>query len=76
MQKIFITLVIALTLLITACGPSVKVQRVPTDTVADLSGKWNITDSRLVAEEMVRDVVARPWLDTFLQTKGRAPVVI
>lgn len=76
MQKIFITLVIALTLLITACGPSVKVQRVPTDTVADLSGKWNSTDSRLVAEEMVRDVVARPWLDTFLQTKGRAPVVI
>ncbi|HCX60742.1 MAG TPA: penicillin-binding protein activator LpoB, partial [Candidatus Cloacimonas sp.] len=38
---------ICLALLVTACGPSVKVQRVPTDTVADLSGKWNSTDSRL-----------------------------
>ncbi|MDD4147877.1 MAG: penicillin-binding protein activator LpoB [Candidatus Cloacimonetes bacterium] len=68
--------VIYLALLVAACGPSVKVQRVPTDTVADLSGKWNSTDSRLVAEEMIRDVVSRPWLSTFQQQHGRSPVVI
>jgi len=68
--------VICLALLVAACGPSVKVQRVPTDTVADLSGKWNSTDSRLVAEEMIRDVVSRPWLSTFQQQHGRSPVVI
>ncbi|MCB5249436.1 MAG: penicillin-binding protein activator LpoB [Candidatus Cloacimonadales bacterium] len=76
MQKIAIMALICLALLVTACGPSVKVQRVPTDTVADLSGKWNSTDSRLVAEEMIRDVVSRPWLSTFQQHFGRRPVVI
>lgn len=69
-------MLIALALMLTACGPSVKVQRVSTDTVADLSGKWNSTDSRLVAEEMIRDVVSRPWLSTFLQEEGRTPVLI
>ncbi|MCK9557777.1 MAG: penicillin-binding protein activator LpoB [Candidatus Cloacimonetes bacterium] len=76
MQRIVMMVVICLALLVAACGPSVKVQRVPTDTVADLSGKWNSTDSRLVAEEMIRDVVSRPWLSTFQQQHGRSPVVI
>ena len=76
MQRIVMMVVIYLALLVAACGPSVKVQRVPTDTVADLSGKWNSTDSRLVAEEMIRDVVSRPWLSTFQQQHGRSPVVI
>jgi uncharacterized protein (TIGR02722 family) len=58
------------------CGPSVKVQRVSTDTTTDLSGKWNDTDSRLVAEEMVRDVLSRPWMSRFTQTEGRSPVMI
>jgi uncharacterized protein (TIGR02722 family) len=76
MKKILPVMLIALALMLTACGPSVKVQRVSTDTVADLSGKWNSTDSRLVAEEMIRDVVSRPWLSTFLQEEGRTPVLI
>ncbi|MCB5260457.1 MAG: penicillin-binding protein activator LpoB [Candidatus Cloacimonetes bacterium] len=76
MQKLLIPMILGLALLVAACGPSVKVQRVSTDTVADLSGKWNNTDSRLVAEEMIRDVVSRPWLSSFLQEKGRTPVVI
>jgi uncharacterized protein (TIGR02722 family) len=41
----------------------------------DLSGKWNNTDSRLVAEEMIRDVVSRPWLSNFSKETGRPPVV-
>jgi len=73
-------LIIALTLfalmLLSACGPSVKVQRVAADTTVDLSGKWNSTDSRLVAEEMIRDVVSRPWTSRFSQDEGRTPVVI
>ena len=31
--------------------------------VKDISGKWNDTDSRLVAEEMIRDCTARPWVE-------------
>lgn len=76
MKKVLILVIVALALLISACGPSVKVQRVPSDTTADLSGKWNSTDSRLVAEEMIRDVLNRPWLSRFVEKNEKAPVVI
>ena len=39
--------------------------RVAEDETIDLSGVWNDTDSRLVAEEMIADVVSRPWISDF-----------
>jgi PBP1b-binding outer membrane lipoprotein LpoB len=43
----------------------------------DVSGNWNDTDSRLVAEEMIRDAVAMPWSRRFLEANaGKRPVVI
>ena len=54
-----------------------KVERIGVDTTTDLSGRWNDTDSRLVAEEMVKDVLSRPWLDRFSkQHRGKEPTVI
>ncbi len=53
-----------------------KVTRVSPDQQIDLSGRWNDTDSKLVAEEMIRDVLARPWLEDFRQGTGEKPVVI
>jgi len=54
-----------------------KVTRTAADEQIDLSGRWNDTDSRLVAEEMVRDVTTRPWIDDFQNAnEGRKPVVI
>ncbi len=53
-----------------------RVERIGVDEVRDLSGAWNDTDSRLVAEEMVRDVLSRPWLSEFQQRSGRRPAVI
>lgn len=47
----------------------------PAETV-DLSGRWNDTDSRLVAEEMINDVLSRPWLGRFEARTGREPVII
>ncbi len=56
---------------------STKVSRVGTDTTTDLSGRWNDTDSRLVAEEMIKDVLSRPWLDRFSRDHtGKSPTVI
>jgi hypothetical protein len=75
-KALFIATIMLALMMLAACGPSVKVQRVAADTTADLSGKWNSTDSRLVAEEMVRDVVSRPWISRFSQEEGRSPVVI
>lgn len=56
--------------------PPRTVQRVGVEEVRDLSGRWNDTDSRLVAEEMVGDVLRRPWLADFKTSAGRNPVVI
>ena len=50
--------------------------RVSADSNKDLSGKWNDTDSRLVSEELIQDVLARPWLNRFTRKKGKSPTVI
>ena len=54
-----------------------EVTRMSSDQVVDVSGKWNDTDSRLVSEEMVQDVLSRRWLSKFTQAhKGKPPTVI
>ncbi len=53
-----------------------QVQRLDTNAVTDLSGRWNDTDSRLVAEAMIHDCLSRPWLARATGTKGSPPVVI
>lgn len=58
------------------CATGPQVTRVGTETVTDISGRWNDTDSRLVAEEMVKDALTRPWLESFAKTKGKPPTVI
>ena len=69
-------LLLAGSLLFTGCGGGVAVQRIATDEVTDLSGKWNDTDSRLVAEKMVYDMMSRIWLANFMKEKGKNPTVI
>jgi uncharacterized protein (TIGR02722 family) len=44
--------------------------------VIDLSGRWNDTDSRLVAETMVKEALGSPWLDNYRRAKGKQPVVV
>ncbi|MFA7566085.1 MAG: penicillin-binding protein activator LpoB [Alkalispirochaeta sp.] len=64
-------------LVVLACAtPSRTVERTAADTQTDLSGRWNDTDSRLVAEQMIDDVLSRPWLSKFNASAGREPVVI
>ena len=58
------------------CGAETKVTRVDSGVVTDLSGRWNDTDSRIVAESMVKEALEYPWLSTFSQTKRRQPVVV
>lgn len=65
-----------LALLITACRPSNKVSRIDPGTTTDLSGKWNDTDARLVAEEMISDALTKPWLNQFSRNNQNPPVVI
>jgi hypothetical protein len=66
----------ALALLISDCGTPKTVTRVDPNQTIDLSGDWNDTDSRQVAEEMITDVLNRPWLGEFKGAKNHSPVVI
>lgn len=58
------------------CGHEVKVTRVDAGVVTDLSGRWNDTDSRMVAEAMVKEALEYPWLGNFSKAKQRQPVVV
>ncbi len=61
--------------LIVACGGGKTITRLDAESTTDLSGRWNDTDSRLVAGEMVSDCISRPWLTEFAAGQGRKPVV-
>ena len=61
-------------LVMAGCGTSV--QRIDTEKVKDLSGAWNDTDSRLVSEEMIEDVLSQPWLRDFTRKNRAQPALI
>lgn len=67
---------LAMALLLGVVGCSTKVTRMDVAEVQDLSGAWNDTDSQQVSEEMIRDVLARPWFNEFTRTQNRQPAVI
>jgi penicillin-binding protein activator len=62
--------------IVAGCGHETKVTRVDAGVVTDLSGRWNDTDSRMVAETMVKESLSYPWLNNFSQSKQRQPVVV
>jgi uncharacterized protein (TIGR02722 family) len=72
----YIFFLVPLSFLIFGCSSSRQVSRVSTDTDIDLSGKWNDTDSRLVAEQMVSSLTTKPWLDNFTSQNSKKPAVI
>lgn len=52
-----------------------EVTRIKADSTTDLSGKWNDADSRMVAEDMLKDCMERPWIQSF-QMKGKTPRIV
>ncbi|MBM3316724.1 MAG: penicillin-binding protein activator LpoB [Candidatus Eisenbacteria bacterium] len=63
-------------LLVAGCGGT-KVTRIDPETTVDLSGRWNDTDSRTVAEAITQDCLHHPWVTEHLQRQGgKVPIVI
>jgi len=56
-------------------GCTTKVARVQSDSTIDITGKWNDTDSRLVAEEMIKDCLSQRWLYKW-ESENKRPTVI
>ena len=66
------------TILMTLAGcASVDVKRVSTEENVDLTDRWNDTDSRLVSDEMIGDMLSFPWLKRYQQQSSNTqPTVI
>ena len=57
-------------------GCATQITRIDPQETVDISGAWNDTDSRLVAEEMIADALSRPWLSDFARQQRQRPAVI
>lgn len=77
MSKKFTSIFVILILLTAyGCSSTPKIERVESGSITDLSGNWNDTDSRLVAEQMIQDVLSRPWYAKIKNSKKRTPSVV
>ena len=61
---------------LSSCATAPKVTRTEAAEQIDLSGEWNDIDSQMVSAEMIKDVLSRPWLDSFTKRKNEQPKVI
>lgn len=77
MKNLILTTTFTLAALVfTGCADR-KVSRVDTQEVIDLSGRWNDTDSRLVSEEMITDLLGSKWIPIYESRHNNArPVVV
>jgi hypothetical protein len=68
---------LAVLLFAISCGPQRTVTRVDNDTVIDLSGRWNDTDSQQTSQAMITQSLTEAWIGNFVQQNpGKKPVVI
>lgn len=75
-QSIAATLIgVAALSTLTGCG-STEVKRIDASKEVALSDRWNATDSRLVAEEMITDMLSFPWASQFELQNDRLPTII
>jgi len=72
-----LTILTALIILLTLSGCALlKVEGPGPDSAIDLSGRWNDSDSRLLASELSADILARAWLQDFWIIRKRSPVIM
>lgn len=67
-------LIVVGTVFLSSCARSVS--RIDPGTSIDLSGRWNDTDSRTVAETMTNDLLASSKLKEFAKEQGKKPAII
>jgi len=72
-----ILFIIFILLLFTACQTLPKITHENPDEESHVTGRWNDSDARKVAEEMIHDCLDRDWLFNFIKkNNGANPTVI
>jgi len=67
---------LVLAVALAACSGNPKVTRVGAGSVTDLSGRWNDTDSRLVSEQMIGEMLGNRWYGNWDAANDDNPVVV
>ncbi|MBL0336387.1 MAG: penicillin-binding protein activator LpoB [Chitinophagaceae bacterium] len=76
-MKKFVHLALPVLAAVILVSCSRQVTRIDPSEQVDISGRWNNTDSRLVAEDMTSKVLSANWLgDHLANNAGKRPVVI
>ena len=68
------TILLLTAIALVSCSRTVT--RVSPDTQVDLSGRWNDTDSRKVADQMIYDLFNSSDFKEYASAKNRKPVII
>ncbi|MGN6418822.1 MAG: penicillin-binding protein activator LpoB [Pseudobacter sp.] len=77
MKKVLLAFAALVAVSVISVSCAHKVTRIDPNEQVDLSGRWNNTDSRLVAEEMTETIINNKWVGDHLEAhKGQKPVVI
>jgi penicillin-binding protein activator len=78
MKRVLNVLILGLVIIAMFGCASTKqtVEYKPTDEVTILSGRWNDTDSKMVAEQMIKDMIYRPWITDYMLEMDEKPVLI
>ena len=62
---------------ILGCSSGTEVKRISANTVTDVSGRWNDTDSRIVAQKIIDQLLKMPWYREFKKKHpGKKPAII
>jgi len=72
----YISIIILIAFFLNGCSQQKTVTRIDPSTNTDLSGVWNDTDSRLVANEMIDNILSERWLSDYKEAKKKNPTVI
>lgn len=68
--------IISLLILFSLIACSRSVTRIDTAKPIDLSGRWNDTDSRQVADQMIHDLLKSDGFKKYADMLGRKPVIV
>jgi uncharacterized protein (TIGR02722 family) len=74
-MKSLVILLVGFVLILTGCT-SPKVIREDVNKPIDISGRWNDTDARMVADEMINECLSGLWINEFNKSSGHTPTVI
>ncbi|MGE0772068.1 MAG: penicillin-binding protein activator LpoB [Cyclobacteriaceae bacterium] len=70
-----IRLFFLITLAVAACAPR-TVTRIDPGQAVDLSGRWNDTDSRAVADEMISTLMASSSFKQYTDSQGKPAIIV